>query len=82
MDCMMFHLLTVFPNNAAETKWYYISNGLKKPNRVPIVQLNAYLELLPCVYYSQCSNQFTKVVEPFIDPDLASHILRMCCMSW
>ncbi len=53
------HLLTVFCNDAAETKRYYISNCLKKPNWVPIrqfvqrvQQLNSYLELLPCLYYS------------------------------
>jgi len=62
---------------------------LKKPNRVPIrqfiqciVQLNAYLELLPCIHSSKHSNQFMKVVKPFDDPDHESHILRMCTMSW
>jgi hypothetical protein len=30
-DCMMFHLLTSFPINAAEQEKYYISNVLKKP---------------------------------------------------
>jgi hypothetical protein len=30
-DCIMFHLLTVFPNNAAELEKYYLSNVLKKP---------------------------------------------------
>jgi hypothetical protein len=34
MNCMTCHLLTVFPNNAADTEWYYIGNGLKKSNRV------------------------------------------------
>ncbi len=29
--CIMFHLLTVFPNNAAEQEKYYHSNELKKP---------------------------------------------------
>ena len=28
-DCVMFHLLTVFPNNAAEQERYYITNVLK-----------------------------------------------------
>ena len=56
---MRFHLLTVFGNDATETDRYYISNCLKKPNRVPIwhfmqqvQQLNSYVELLPCLYYS------------------------------
>ncbi len=30
-DCVMLHLLTVFPNNAAEQERYYITNMLKKP---------------------------------------------------
>jgi hypothetical protein len=30
-DCVVFHLLTMFPINAAEKEKYYISNALKKP---------------------------------------------------
>ncbi len=30
-DCVMLHLLTVFPNKAAEQERYYITNVLKKP---------------------------------------------------
>jgi hypothetical protein len=37
-DCDMFHLLTVFPNNAAEQEKNYLSNMLKKPQRVGIPQ--------------------------------------------
>jgi hypothetical protein len=37
-DCIMFHLLTVFPNNAVEQEKYYRSNVLKKPQRVGIRQ--------------------------------------------
>jgi hypothetical protein len=37
-DCIMYHLLTVFPNNAAEQEKYYLSNMLKKPQRVGIIQ--------------------------------------------
>jgi hypothetical protein len=54
-DCIMFHLLTVFPNNAAEQEKYYLSNMLKKPQRVGVhqfgqhvEQLNAYVLQLPC----------------------------------
>ena len=32
LDCITFHLLTVFRSDTAETKFFYISNGLKKPN--------------------------------------------------
>jgi hypothetical protein len=49
-DCMMFHLLTAFPINAAEQEKYYITNILKKPQRVNVrqfvrrvEQLNAYI---------------------------------------
>jgi hypothetical protein len=37
-DCMMFHLLTAFPINAAEQEKYYITNVLKKPQRVNVRQ--------------------------------------------
>jgi hypothetical protein len=53
--CIMFHLLTVFPKNAAEQEKYYLSNVLKKPQSVGIrqfvqrlEQLNAYIAQLPC----------------------------------
>ena len=64
MECITFHMLTVFCNNAAKAQRYYISNCLKKPNRLPIrqfvqhiQQLNDYLELLPCLYQSNCLGQ-------------------------
>ncbi len=48
--CFMFHLLIVFPNKAAEQERYYITNVLKKPQRVsicqfvqPVEQLNSYI---------------------------------------
>jgi hypothetical protein len=37
-DYIMFHLLTAFPNNAAEQEKYYLSNVLKKPQSVGILQ--------------------------------------------
>ncbi len=37
-DCVMFHLLTAFPINAAEQEKYYITNVLKKPQRIPVRQ--------------------------------------------
>ncbi len=51
-NCMMLHLLTAFPVNAAEQEKYYISNVLKKPQRINVhqfvcrvEQLNAYIAL-------------------------------------
>jgi hypothetical protein len=38
LDCVMFHLLTAFPINAAEQEKYYIMNVLKKPQRINIRQ--------------------------------------------
>ncbi len=35
-DCVMFHLLTAFPINAAEQEKYYITNVLKKPQRINV----------------------------------------------
>jgi hypothetical protein len=37
-ECVMFHLLTAFPINEAEQEKYYISNVLKKPQRVKVHQ--------------------------------------------
>ena len=69
-DCMIFHLLTLFPNNAAEQEKYYLSNMLKKPQRVGvhqflqrIEQLNAYAMQLPCWYYSLSYNPSMTLLE-------------------
>jgi hypothetical protein len=88
--CIMFHLLTVFLNNAAEQEKYYLSNVLKKPQRVGIrqfiqhvEQLNAYVAQLPCWYYSLNYNaSMTPVNIPFSEADLASHIPWMCPHQW
>ena len=89
MDCVTFHLLLVFQSDMAETQQFYISNGLKKPNSVPtmqfmqrVQQLNGYLDLLPCLFYSEHTNKLTKEVEPFYDADLVSLILRMVPKHW
>ena len=62
---------------------------MKKPNWVPIrgfVQrdkyLNGYLTLMTCLFYSSKAAKSTKVVGPFDDSDLASHILRMVSRNW
>ena len=89
-ECVMFHLLTVFPNNAAEQVKYYLSIVLKKPQRVGICQivqrveqLNAYVAQLPCWYYSPgyyAGMMQTNVL--FTKADLASHVLWMCRHRW
>jgi hypothetical protein len=88
--CVMFHLLTVFPNNAAEQEKCYLSNVLKKPQRVGICQfiqrieqLNIYVAQLPCWYYSSSYVAgMTPANVPFTEADLASHMLQMCLHQW
>jgi hypothetical protein len=89
MECEIFHLLWVFQSDAAEIQKFYIGNGSKKSNIVPIRQfmqrihqLNGYLDQLPCLFYSKCTTKLTKVMKPFNDVDLASHILRMVPRNW
>ncbi len=84
--CIMFHLLTVFPNSAAEQEKYYLSNVDKKPQRVGIhqfvqriEQLKTYVAQLPCWYYSPSYNAgMTPVNVLFSEADLTSHVLRKC----
>ena len=78
-ECVKFHLQTVFCFDAGEALKYYITNTLKKPNRVSIrqffiqvEQLNSYLEMLPCLFYSPKVNPTTKEVLPLDDADLAT----------
>jgi hypothetical protein len=85
----MFHLLTVFPNNAAEQERYYITN-VQKPQRVSIrqfvqrvEQLNSYISQLPCWYYSPSVKANMILMKlPFAEADLLSHVLRMCPYAW
>ncbi len=89
-ECIMFHLLSVFTNNAAEQEKYYLSNVLKKPQQVGvrqfvqhIEQLNTYITQLPCWYYSP--SYVTGMIPAnisFTEADLVSHVLRMCPHQW
>jgi hypothetical protein len=89
-NCMMFHLLTAFPINAAEQEKYYISNVLKKPQRVnvrqfvhQVEQLNAYVAQMPCFYYSPHANASTKPENYlFTEAELGAHVLHMCPLPW
>ena len=61
LECIQLNLQTVFRTDAAEQEGFYISNGLKKPNRVPIrdfvqriQRLNGYLELVPLLLFKDC----------------------------
>ncbi len=86
----MFHLLTVFPNNTAEQERYYITNVLRKLQRISIrqfvqreEQLNSYISQLLCWYYSPSAKAGTIPMNvAFPEADLASHVLWMCPHTW
>ena len=88
-DCITFHLLDMFPSDAAEQQRFYISNVLKKPQRVTVrhffqrvEQLNGYLSYLPCTYDSPRATVATKPVTAFDEAELANLLLRMCPETW
>jgi hypothetical protein len=89
-DCMMFHLLTMFPINAAEQEKYYITNVLKKPQRINVrqfvrrlEQLNANIAQMPCFYNSPHANASIKPENvPFMDAKLGAYVLCMCPLMW
>ena len=71
MEWIALHLQQVFRHDASKALKYYITNMLRKPKQIPIhqflvgiKQLNSYLEMLPCLYYSPSANQATKQVLP------------------
>jgi hypothetical protein len=86
----MFHLLTTFLINATEQEKYYITNVLKKPQRINIrqfvrrvEQLNAYIAQMPCFYYSPHANASTKPENVlFLEAELGAHVLHMCPLTW
>jgi hypothetical protein len=88
-NCVMIHLLTAFPINAAEQEKYYITNVIKKPQRINVCQfvrqveqLNAYITQMPCFYYSPNANASTKPENvPFPEAELGAHVLRMCPLA-
>jgi hypothetical protein len=89
LDCTKHHLLTVFREDAAEQLKFYISNVLKKPQRVTVrmfftrvEQLNSNVLLLPCLHNSPRATLATKPVIPFDEAELANLLLRMCPDSW
>jgi hypothetical protein len=86
----MIHLLTTFSINTAEQEKYYVTNVLKKPQRVNVCQfvrhveqLNAYIAQMPCFYYSPDANASTKPENVlFTQAELGAHVLRMCPLQW
>lgn len=89
LTCTIFHVLTVFDEDAAERQQLYISNTLKKPQRVTVrafftrvEQLNSYIKYLPSLYNSPKATESTTLAEPFTEAQLAVLLLRMCPVHW
>jgi hypothetical protein len=80
----------MFPINAAEQEKYYISNVLRKPQRINVCQfirrveqLNAYIAQMPCFYYSPHANASTRPKNIwFTEAELGAHVLHMCPLQW
>jgi hypothetical protein len=88
-DFITFHLLDMFPGDAAKQQCYYISNVLKKPQLVPVRyffqrvdQLNGYLSYLPCTYDNPCTTAATKPILAYDEAELANLLLHMWPKSW
>ena len=88
-DCVKFHLLQVFPNDAAEKQKYYINNHLRKPAKVTIRNfaervetLNSYIANLPGLIDSPKALPCTTKIKPYEEAELAQALLRMCPTKW
>jgi hypothetical protein len=83
MDCVKFHVLTVFSHDDAEHQKYYISHYLKKSRKISyrnfcnrIEQLNSYIPYLPgSIDSPQGANM--KRATALDEPELAQLILRL-----
>eukprot|EP00804_Cyclotella_cryptica_P010317 CCRYP_012251-RA/>CCRYP_012251-RA protein AED:0.18 eAED:0.18 QI:0/-1/0/1/-1/1/1/0/271 len=87
--CQLLHLQSCFSHDVGKNLKFYILNCLKKPNKVwvrqfvqRVMQLNNYIEDLPCLYYSPSASIMTQQVFSYTDGEFACHILRMCPLKW
>jgi hypothetical protein len=90
LDCLELHKLTVFTADAAERQWYYIQQGIRKPQRATVRHfisqvevLNGYLGYLPTLKNSPKAVATTKKGNvPFEEADLASIMLAALPLTW
>ena len=90
LDCIELHKLTIFSCGAMELQHYYIQQGVKKPQRVPVCSfmvqmglLNDYLAHLSMVKDSPMAVEDTKKGnEPFDEAVLARIMLKAVPLSW
>eukprot|EP00804_Cyclotella_cryptica_P020566 CCRYP_003405-RA/>CCRYP_003405-RA protein AED:0.22 eAED:0.74 QI:0/0/0/1/1/1/2/0/267 len=83
--CQLLHLQSCFAHDAGKNLKFYISNCLKKPNKVwvrqfvqRVMQLNNYVEDLPCLYYSPSASTQTQQVYSFTERNL--HATYCACV--
>eukprot|EP00804_Cyclotella_cryptica_P019135 CCRYP_020878-RA/>CCRYP_020878-RA protein AED:0.08 eAED:0.80 QI:0/0/0/1/1/1/3/0/430 len=85
--CQLLHLQSCFAHDAGENLKFYISNCLKKPNKVRVVcAASAAAEQLrgrPPMFVLQPERKtMTQQVYSFTDAELACHIVHMCPLKW
>jgi hypothetical protein len=86
--CWMFFMRTVFQQAAAENLLHYLQFQVKKPKNLParvfagrVVQMNNYVEHLPCLFYSARANNTTEKATKMSEPALAQLVLRLVPQS-
>ena len=90
LDCIELHKLTIFSCDTVELQHYYMQQGVKKPQRVPVRQymawmgfLDDYLAHLPTVKSMPMAVENRKKGKvPFDEADLAGIILKSVPASW
>jgi hypothetical protein len=85
----MFFMRTVFQHDAAEQQLYYMQFNLKKPKELAarvfagrIIQMNNYIEHLPCLFYSARATNTTVKATKMSEPALAQLVLRLVPQKW
>ena len=89
-NCMMCHLKTHFPVKAAEMQRDYLFFAVQKPQCMSIhqfvdhlEQLNLYILLLPCWWYSPSHMPVVEKINECIKPlDFLAIILKAVPESW
>ena len=89
LACTVFHLQTVFDEDAAERQQIYISSHLKKPHHVTVrafftrvEQLNSYIKYLPSIYNSPKATESTQLAVPYTEAQLVVQLLHMRPVHW
>ena len=87
--CQLLHPYSGFSHDAGENLRFFISNCLKKPNKVCIrqfvqciLQLNNTIKDLLCLFFSLSTSLHTQKVYSFMNSKLACNILCMCPLKW